>query len=97
MSWQKLTDVIDDGKRTAAKTQIETLEGVLERYYIEHGRYPTAEEGLAALDSLLKDPLESDPWGRAYLYDPDASRGPRVISYGADSRPGGDGPAADID
>ena len=96
LSWQKLSDVVDDGKRTAAKAQIETLEAVLERYYIEHGRYPTTEEGLAAVDPFLKEPLGADPWGGDYEYEPDGPRGPQITSYGADGRPDGQGPAADI-
>ena len=37
----------------------------LDQYRLEHRRYPTAEEGLVAVQPYLKKTLPNDPWGRA--------------------------------
>ncbi len=63
-----------------AHQDLRVLRIALERFRIDQGRYPTAEEGLKA---LLRDPgtvtnwqrhyitlLKPDPWGSDYLYEP---------------------------
>jgi len=69
---------------------------------------PPSDSGLASLwdgpylDSA-KDALPTDPWGNSFFYkapvrntDGRRSRA-RIISYGADGEPGGDGADADIE
>ena len=51
-----------------ARAQIDALEKALDQYRLEHRRYPTAEEGLAAIGPYLKKALPNDPWGRPYVY-----------------------------
>lgn len=51
---------------------------------------PSGEDGLAWLLTL-----PPDPWGNPYVYELDED-GVRVLSYGADGMPGGEGEAADI-
>lgn len=86
-----------------AKADIALLEQGLEFYRLDAGRYPTTEEGLAALTrpgtmgATVKN-LPDDPWGRPYRY---AAPGPdstpyQIMSYGADGEPGGEGENADI-
>ncbi|HKA15943.1 MAG TPA: type II secretion system protein GspG [Myxococcota bacterium] len=86
-----------------ARTQIILLEGALEAFRIDHGRYPTTDEGLAALaerpEYLWSGRVPVDPWGRPFLYRSPGERNPERFdlgSLGADGAPGGDGIAADI-
>jgi general secretion pathway protein G len=74
----------DDARITAAKTEISTLVQALKFYRIDNGRFPTTEQGLAAL--LTKPTIEpipnnwkqggylerttvpKDPWGKEYQF-----------------------------
>jgi len=94
---------------TIARAQIEGLEKALDTYRLDVGRYPSSEQGLAA---LLNKPAEGadkwngpylskavplDPWGHAYVYrSPGKDRPFEVISYGKDGQPGGTGENADL-
>ena len=98
------------GARTqAAEVQIKRLDGVLELYFLNTGRYPTTAEGLRALleappgatgwngPYLKNAEALIDPWGAPYLYVSEGPAGPYDIrSLGADGAEGGDGDAADI-
>ncbi len=80
-----------------ARAQIDALEKALDQYRLEHRRYPTAEEGLAAIAPYLKKALPNDPWGRPYAYRVPGQRGEyEVFSYGRDGKSGGTGEDADI-
>jgi len=93
-------------KQNAAKTEIAKIADALEAYYAVYNRYPTNEEGLAALveqtpkfpDGLLSK-VPTDPWDNDYVYNcPGQSKDKpyEIISYGADGREGGEGENADI-
>ena len=80
-----------------ARAQIDALEKALDQYRLEKRRYPTAEEGLAAVEPYLKKTLPPDPWGRPYMYRVPGQRGDyEVFSYGRDGKAGGNGEDADI-
>lgn len=98
VAYQRLTPALDEGRRTAAQAQIEAFSAALQRFNIEHGRFPTQEEGLQALRPFLTKDIPTDPWNRSYVYRYPGEHGPEpdVISYGADGQPGGEGPNADI-
>lgn len=94
---------------TIAKAQIESFEKSLDTYRLDVGRYPTTEEGLAALIAApasaagkwngpyLKKGIPLDPWGRPYQYRAPGSKGEYdIISTGKDGQPGGSGEDADI-
>jgi general secretion pathway protein G len=94
---------------TVAKAQIEAFDKALDTYRLDVGRYPTTEEGLAALMAApataagkwngpyLKKGVPADPWGRAYLYRAPGSKGDYdIISLGKDAQQGGTGENADI-
>jgi general secretion pathway protein G len=94
---------------TIAKAQIEGLEKTLGIYRLDVGRYPTTEEGLAALMAApptagakwngpyLDKALPLDPWGNPYQYKSPGSKGDyEIISTGKDGQPGGTGDNADI-
>jgi general secretion pathway protein G len=80
-----------------ARAQIDALEKALDQYRLDKRRYPTAEEGLAAVQPYLKKQLPNDPWGHPYVYKSGGSAGDfEVISYGRDGKAGGTGEDADI-
>ena len=85
---------IDKAKRTAAKAQLTSLEGVLELYRMDNGRFPSTEQGLVALaqpptvepvprnyppGGYLKDGrLPSDPWDEPYHYEMPGTNNPHA-------------------
>ena len=93
---------------TVAKAQIEAFEKALDAFRLDVGRYPTTDEGLAALlvkpattakwnGPYLKKNVPQDPWGHAYIYRAPSSKGEYdIVSYGKDGQPGGNGDDADI-
>jgi general secretion pathway protein G len=99
---------VDSAMRTSAKNQITELEGALDLFRLDAGRYPTAEEGLQALRTrpagleswdgpYLKKDLPTDPWKKAYIYRRPGQHGDfDLISFGADGQEGGEGDGADI-
>ncbi len=85
-----------DAKRKAAVTELHTLGTALDAYAMKKGRYPTVAQGLQALlDERLVKELHPDPWGNEYVYSFEKGE-PRVVSYGEDGQPGGEGFDADI-
>ena len=101
----------DEARVMAARQDIATLSQALKLYRLDNKRYPTAEQGLAALVAKPELPpvpdgwkaggyverLPADPWGKPYQYLKPGLRGEiDVFSYGADGSPGGDGTDADI-
>ena len=101
---------IDDARVTKAKQDIRAYETALNLYRMDNFRYPTTEQGLEALVRQPNDPnirnwkqggyidgLKKDPWGNDYLYISPGTRGEiDLYTLGADGKPGGDGPDADI-
>ena len=80
-----------------ARAQIDAFEKALDQYRLEKRRYPTAEEGLVAVQPYLKKTLPTDPWGRPYVYRAGRVAGEfEVVSLGRDGKTGGDGEDADI-
>lgn len=91
-----------------ARAQIDALDKALETYRLDVGRYPTTEQGLAALNSApsgvakwqgpyLKKAVPPDPWGKPYFYKQPGEHGDfDIYSYGRDSKPGGENEDADI-
>jgi general secretion pathway protein G len=80
-----------------ARAQIDALEKAVDQYRLDNRRYPTNEEGLAAVQPYLKKALPNDPWGRPYLYrTPGEKTDYEVVSYGRDGKPGGSGEDADL-
>lgn len=101
----------DEARAVAAKADIATIMQALKLYRLDNQRYPTTEQGLAALVTRpLAAPvppnwkpngylerLPKDPWGKAYQYLNPGLRGEiDVFTFGADGQPGGAGIDADI-
>lgn len=93
---------------TLARAQIEAYSKALDNFRLDTGRFPTTEEGLAALQQrpsaverwggpYLKKDVVADPWGHAYVYRAPGAKGDyEIVSFGKDGQPGGTGEAADI-
>ena len=99
----------DDAKVTAAKTDVSNLMQALKLYRLDNSRYPSTEQGLAALVNKPAtepvppnwkknlDQLPNDPWGKPYVYlNPGVNGEIDVMSLGADGQSGGEGNNADI-
>jgi len=100
----KFTHRSQQARITAARADVAILEGALEAFEVDTGRYPTSEEGLSALieqptdtkewhGPYIKRGLPKDPWGNAYVYkypgDHNTS-GYDLYSYGPNGQQGGD-------
>ncbi len=103
----KLFPKLGKGKQSAAKAQIELLGQALDQFRLDVGRYPTTQEGLAALVTnpgidnwdgpYLKKALPSDPWGKPYNYQCPGTHGEfDIFSYGRDGAAGGEGEDKDV-
>jgi general secretion pathway protein G len=91
-----------------ARAQIDALEKALDQYRLDVGRYPSTEQGLAALNErpagepkwsgpYLKKGVPLDPWSHAYVYKSPGDHGELdLFSYGKDGQPGGADEAEDI-
>jgi len=101
----------DEARVVAAQQDIRTIMQALKLYRLDNARYPTTEQGLAA---LVKPPdvpplapnwksggylerLPLDPWKNSYQYLNPGLRGEiDVFSFGADGVAGGEGFDADV-
>jgi general secretion pathway protein G len=102
---------VDEARVAKAKQDINSLETALTMYRLDNSKYPTSEQGLAALTTQPTDPsikhwrpggylqrISKDPWGNDYQYVYPGTHGKEydLFSLGADGAPGGDGIDADI-
>ncbi|MBS1161197.1 MAG: ral secretion pathway protein [Proteobacteria bacterium] len=101
----------DEARGVAARQDIASLMQALKLYRLDNRRYPSTEQGLAALVSKptlaplaegwksggYVERLPQDPWGKPYQYLSPGLRGEiDVFSFGADGVAGGEGSDADI-
>ena len=101
----------DEARVVAARSDIAAILAALKLYRLDNQRYPTAEQGLAALTARptlpplppnwkpngYLDRLPKDPWGQPYQYlNPGLHGEIDVMSFGADGQPGGTANDADI-
>jgi general secretion pathway protein G len=92
----------------ATRAQIDAFEKSLEAYRLDVGKYPTTEQGLAALmvapagtpnwqGPYLKKSVPPDPWKNPYQYRQPGEHGDfDIYSFGRDGKPGGQKEDADI-
>ena len=110
-TWVQVRERPDQARVVAAKNDIAAIMQALKLYRLDNQRYPTTEQGLAALVARptaspappnwkpngYLERLPKDPWGTAYQYLNPGLRGEiDVFSFGADGQPGGTGFDADI-
>jgi len=95
---------LSESKVKTAKIQIESLSAALDLFYLDNGRYPAGNEGLAALvqrpasASAWNGPyiktgaVPADPWGHPYVYKvPGDHAAYEIASYGSAGQEGGAG------
>jgi general secretion pathway protein G len=99
---------VGKSKQKVAAAQIDALEKALDQFWLDMDRFPTDEEGLAALNEpptdaiswtgpYLRKGVPLDPWGRAFIYTvPGDHAEVDIVTYGKDGRPGGTGDDADV-
>jgi len=105
----RVFDKLKTGKQKIALLQIKDLEGALDLFSFDVGRYPTTGEGLEALirnpgsleswrgPYLKKSELPMDPWGKPYVYRSPGQHGDYdLLSCGPDGSEGGEGENADL-
>ncbi|WP_269531865.1 type II secretion system major pseudopilin GspG [Chitinimonas sp. BJYL2] len=100
---------IGRSEQKVAKAQIDAFDKALDQYRVDVGRYPTTDQGLAALFAApagegkwrgpyLKKAIPADPWNNAYKYTSPGQDGRDfdIISYGKDGKAGGTDDDADV-
>ena len=97
----RLFQKVGSSKIKIALTQIELLTSALDTYRLDVGKYPSTEQGLAALrkkpdgvknwdGAYLSKGVPLDPWQVAYHYKTPGKEGPFALySYGLDEKEGG--------
>jgi general secretion pathway protein G len=105
----RVLNYLVEAKVKTARIQIESFSTALDLFYLDVGRYPTANEGLTALVQrpansqtwngpyLKGGAVPADPWGNSYIYRTPVERSAfEIVSLGSDGQQGGEGTAADI-
>ncbi|HSG56765.1 MAG TPA: type II secretion system major pseudopilin GspG [Paracoccaceae bacterium] len=107
----RVIDRPDQARAARVKSDLAAIAGAVQLYRLDNFRYPTTDQGLAALVSRpvtepvppnwaqngYLDRLPKDPWGHDYLYLAPGVHGDfDVFTYGADAAPGGSGINADV-
>ena len=105
----RIYDKLAKGKEQIARIQIKELEGALQLFSFDLGRFPTTAEGMEALvrnpgnleawkgPYLSKSEVPLDPWGKPYVYRCPGQHGDfEIFSYGPDGVEGGEGENGDI-
>ena len=101
---------IDDAQIAKAKQDIRSYETALNLFRMDNFKYPTTDQGLAALvtkpgDTSIRNwreggyisGLRKDPWGNDYHYQNPGSHGEYdLFTLGADGVEGGEGINADV-
>jgi general secretion pathway protein G len=102
---------VERARVTKAKQDIQSFETALAMFQLDNSKYPTTEQGLAALLRQPTDPsilhwrpggylqhVSKDPWGSDYHYEYPGTHGKEYDLYtlGADNQTGGEGANADI-
>ena len=93
----------------ATRLQIESFSNSLDLFYVDNGRYPTTQEGLAALMDrppdaarwsgpyLKGNSVPNDPWGNQYVYRSPGNHGAYdLMSYGANGQQAGENSDTEI-
>jgi general secretion pathway protein G len=96
---------------SVARVHLEALNKGLQAYRADVGHYPSEAQGLQVLvqppadadrarwrGPYFPEALPLDPWGGAYVYQPQGTvgRGYLLYSLGRDHAPGGQGEDADV-
>jgi general secretion pathway protein G len=98
----RVMDRPEQARITAAKNDIRAIKSALDMYKLDNHRYPTTDQGLAALAEEPEsqpeppnwngylDQVPKDPWGNSYRYlNPGKHGDVDVFSLGPNGRKGG--------
>ena len=99
---------VDDARVAKAKQDIQAIDTALTLFKLDNFKYPSTDQGLAALAEKPVDPgirnwraggylkkVNKDPWGNDYQYSNPGAHGEYdLYSLGAEAQPGGEGPNA---
>lgn len=100
---------ISKARNTAAKQDISTTTTALNTFEVDNGRYPTTDEGLAALwnppsglaatwhGPYVGKPIANDPWNHPYIYRCPGSHNPHGFDLLSAGEDGQEGSGDDID
>lgn len=94
----------EEARKTAAQTDISMLEGQIDIFEQDCGRFPSNDEGITALvqqpanapkwkGPYIKRGVPKDPWGNPYVYRYPGTHNPNgydLYSTGPDGREGND-------
>ena len=106
----RVLNYLSESKVKAAAIQIQSFASSLDLFYLDLGRYPSTNEGLAALVQrpggitgwngpyLRNGYVPNDPWGHPYIYRSPSENGRpyEIISLGSSGKEGGTGTAVAI-
>jgi general secretion pathway protein G len=99
---------IGKSEAKVAQAQVDALNKALAQFRLDTGRFPTTDQGLAALNArpasepkwsgpYLSKAVPLDPWDRAYNYRSPGEHGDYdLYTFGKDGKPGGSGEDADV-
>lgn len=99
---------IGKSERTAALSQMDSLDKAIKTYRLDVGHFPSNEHGLDALTNkpdaesrwngpYLEGAPPLDPWGNPYVYrTPGANGDYDLFSYGKDGKAGGEDMDSDL-
>ncbi len=100
---------LGESKTKTARLQIEELSSALDMYRLDVGKYPSTDEGLAALleapgtakiwngPYLRKKKMPLDPWNNPFHYVAPGQHGKfDLFTLGADNSEGGEGEDQDV-
>ncbi len=99
---------IGKSEAKVAQAQVDALNKSLAQYRLDTGRFPTTDQGLAALNTrpanepkwggpYLSKAVPLDPWDRAYNYRSPGEHGDYdLYTFGKDGKPGGSSEDADV-
>ena len=100
---------VDTAKSVTAQAQISMLGSALDAYRLDNGRYPTTEQGLAALwqqpttaprpsnwrGPYLRQQPPADPWGASFVYRFPGERTPNGFDLSSMGADGAQGGTGD--
>ncbi len=89
---------LQQARLDSTELTIKAVVQALEMYKVQHGEFPTTEQGLQVLvDQRILSALKGDAWGHPLVYARNGGKSFTLNSLGADGKPGGQGFDADIE
>lgn len=108
--FRNIGDAAGKSKIQITRAAISNADDAVTRFKLDVGRLPTVEEWPEVLWNgdemgvsewagpyLGKPVAPADAWKRPLVFELDEKWGYRIVSYGADGEPGGEGDNADVD